>query len=116
LASTVEHVVASGVPFVFTDGHPVVEPKAFYNNVANINQVDLALMARRDWYDTNADPDRKRRRQAEFLVHKRFALELVLAVGVRTDAMQQWVCQVMSNTPYKPPCIVRPAWYYKDWE
>jgi hypothetical protein len=116
LASTVEHIVANKVPSVFTDGHPVVEPKAFYNNLADINQVDLALMTKRDWFDTNADPDRKRRRQAEFLVYQRFAWDLVLEVGARTPAMQQWVYQVMGNTPYKPPCIVRPAWYYQDWE
>lgn len=112
LASTAEHVASNNGPFVFTDGHPVVEPKAFYNDLIHINQVDLPLMTQQYWNDTNDDPDRKRRRQAEFLVHGQFAWELVLAVGVRTPAMQKWVNNLMCNTPHKPSCIVRPQWYY----
>jgi hypothetical protein len=112
LASTAEHIASLGLQFVFTDGHPITEPKAFFNDLSRINEVDLELMTKVMWNDTNADPDRKRRRQAEFLVHERFAWENVLAIGVRTQQAHDWVQEVMSEVAYKPPCLVRPAWYY----
>jgi len=46
-------------------------------------------MQARYWSDTNTDNDRKRRRQAEFLVHNFFPLRLVEAVGVRTRDREQ---------------------------
>jgi hypothetical protein len=63
IVSSAEDVDAEGLAFAFSDGHPIVEPKAFYNDLAKLNEVDLALMTQRHWFDTDNDPDRKRRRQ-----------------------------------------------------
>jgi len=111
-ATTAERIVTQGYQFVFTDGHPVQEPKAFYNDLARIGEVDLPLMTQKYWFDTDSDPDRARRRQAEFLVRERFAWEHVWVIGVRTQAMREWVEHAVRDTPYKPSCIVRPEWYY----
>jgi hypothetical protein len=114
LATTAEAIAAARLPFAFTDGHPIKEPKAFYNDLSRLCQVDLSLMEQRDWYDTNADPDRKRRRQAEFLIYQRFIWDHVQVIGVRTEAMATWVQQVIRDMPHKPPCLIRPSWYYSD--
>jgi ssDNA thymidine ADP-ribosyltransferase DarT-like protein len=110
--TTAEAVAARGYRFVFTDGHPIKEPKAFFNNLADIDEVDLDLMTKKYWNDTDSDPDRKRRRQAEFLVYQRFAWEHVDEIGVRTRQMQQWVTASLRDTPHKPLCKVHPTWYY----
>lgn len=114
LVSSVEYVAGRGLAFAFSDGHPIVEPKAFYNDLSKLNEVDLALMEQTYWFDTNSDPDRKRRRQAEFLVHQHFAWDDVAAIGVRTAAMQNWVQETMRNARHQPPCAIRPTWYYPD--
>src|SRR5438067_3211608 len=44
LVSYAELVVQQGLPFVFTDGHPIVEPRSFFNHLAHIGEVDLNLM------------------------------------------------------------------------
>lgn len=60
LVSTVQKAMNSDVPFVFSDGHAVVQISSFYNSLDKINMVDWETMRGRDWYDTVADPDRKR--------------------------------------------------------
>ncbi|UTW68357.1 DUF4433 domain-containing protein [Anaerobacillus sp. HL2] len=45
--------------------------------------MDWDVMESKYWFDTDDDPDRKRRRQAEFLVLRHFPLELVLGIGVK---------------------------------
>jgi hypothetical protein len=114
LVSSVEYVSSQGLEFAFTDGHPVTEPKAFYNNLADISEVDLSIMPGRYWANTNSDPDRKRRRQAEFLVHERFPWECVRAIGVLTEEARRRVEHTMGETSYKPPCVIREGWYYPN--
>ena len=114
LATTVEHIINRRLQYVFTDGHPVKEPRAFFNNIADLNQVDMRLMTQRDWYDTDSDNDRMRRRQAEFLVYQQVSWDDIKAIGVRTAAAQLWVEQSMSQITFKPLCYIRPTWYYSD--
>jgi len=114
LASSVEYVSVQGLQFVFTDGHPVTEPKAFFNDLADIGEVDFSIMKGRYWANTPDDPDRMRRRQAEFLVHQRFPWDGVKGIGVLTEETRQWVEHAMSKTSHKPPCVIRPGWYYPN--
>ena len=114
LATTAESIKAAGIPFAFSDGHPIREPKAFYNDLSRLCQVDLPLMLQRDWYDYNGDPDRMRRRQAEFLVYERFSWEHVQVIGVRTKTMATWAEEAIRDMPHQPPCLIRPSWYYSD--
>ena len=113
-ATTVENIVERQLTYVFTDGHPVQEPKAFFNDVTEIGHVDLGLMTKPMWNDTDSDPDRMRRRQAEFLVHQKLDWSDIRAIGVRTVAARNWVQQTMGQLTYKPRCYIRPTWYYPE--
>lgn len=44
LVSYAELVAQQGLRFVFTDGHPIVEPRFFSNDLADLGEVDLTLM------------------------------------------------------------------------
>lgn len=112
LVSDTDRVANSGLRFAFTDGHPVQEPKAFYNDLADLDVVDFPLMDQERWEDTNDDPDRKRRRQAEFLVYDFFPWEMVIGIGVRSSTMESWVEAEIRDAAYRPPCAPRPRWYY----
>lgn len=112
LASTAERVADSGIPFAFTDGHPVKEPKAFFNDLTHLGEVDLPLMKQRNWFDTDAYPDRKRKRQAEFLVWKTMPWSLILALGARTASVRAEVERLVQTQDHIPRCLHRPDWYY----
>ena len=67
LCSTVETVQQARLRWVFTEGHADMDYTDFFDDLKDLDKVDWALMKQRYWNDTNDDPDRKRRRQAEFL-------------------------------------------------
>ena len=97
---------------MFTDGHPIVEPRSFFNHLAHIGEVDLNLTGEKLWFDTDAYPDRKRRRQAEFLVWERMPLDLVRCFVVMTDGKHSQLQQLLQSRGVNIPCIVRRGWYY----
>ena len=82
LVSTAQTVQAGGQPFVFTDGHGVMVVTEFFDNLADLNRVDWQIMRSPYWGDTRDDPDRKRRRQAEFLVYEGLRWNLISEIGV----------------------------------
>jgi hypothetical protein len=108
-----EEIAVAGLPYVFTDGHAVIEISTFNDDLAEVaDHVDLELMHRRYWYDTLQDPDRMRRRQAEFLVHGSVPWTLVERIGVMTDACKVQVAAIVATAGHQPPIDVRPDWYY----
>lgn len=68
--STVQEIIDSHLNFVFTDGHAVDSFSSLYtiNDIANIDNIlDIAAINSKFWKDGN-DLDKKRRKEAEFLV------------------------------------------------
>lgn len=114
LVSTVEAVLASGRPYLFTDGHPTMTFTRFHTDWAqDRDQIDWPLMAAKYWQDTDDDPDRKRRRQAEFLIYEELDCTAVIGIATMTKDVQQWVIQQLENTPYTGWYVAtRPAWYF----
>jgi hypothetical protein len=112
LVSSAEAVHQAQLDFVFTDGHAVMAYSEFYEDLADLPNVDLALMRSKLWHDTPADPDRKRRRQAEFLVHRRLPWTLVDRIVVRSKATRIAVETALTGAFHKPAVEVRPNWYY----
>jgi hypothetical protein len=112
LVSNVQAVQAASLPSVFTDGHATMMMSDFYDDLARLDQVDWPLMQARDWFDIPAYPDRKRRRQAEFLVHRSFPWDLVTAIGVVSQSMRQRTEAVLGASLHRPVVEVRRGWYY----
>ena len=112
LVSTVQAVQEAGEQFVFTDGHATMAMSDFYEDVARMDLVDWPLMESRYWFDTQQYPDRKRRRQAELLVHRFFPWELVTTIGVLSEAMRERVEAALADAEHRPVIQVRRDWYY----
>lgn len=112
LVSRVEKVVKSGLSFAFTDGQAVVNISRFFENPVDLNKIDWQIMQDKYWRDTIEDPDRKRRRQAEFLVYQFFPWSLVTDIGVQTRQIANAVDALLQGNPYQPNVLVRPEWYY----
>lgn len=64
------------------------------------------------WNDTTANPDRKRKRQAEFLVYKEVPLSLFSEIAVINSVKKIQVEQKLADASVSMPVIVRPNWYY----
>jgi hypothetical protein len=112
LVSSVEAIRDAGLDFVFTDGHAVVALTKFFAAVEDLDKVDWTVMPLVYWNDTQADPDRKRRRQAEFLVREFVPLECFTEIGVCTGTTAVAAHAHLAGHDDVPMVNVRPAWYY----
>ena len=114
LIVSIEAIEQAGLSFVFTDGHAPMAISKYYSELQNLDEIDWQVMRARYWADTLEDMDRKRRRQAEFLVHRFVPWHFIAQIGVRLHTTERQVGTIIEQIgdPYKPSIIVRSDWYY----
>lgn len=112
LVTTVEEINRMNYPFVFTDGHAIMVFSAFFNNIDYLNYIDWDIMFSQYWNDTVDYPDRKRKRQAEFLVYQSLSWQSIKEIGVIDERMKQFVTAIIQKNRLQTPVYVRPEWYY----
>ena len=64
------------------------------------------------WSSTVEDPDRMRRRMAEFLVHERLPMELVAGIGVYGSQMSACVASLTDTMGWDVKIGIRRGWYF----
>ncbi|SDY69286.1 protein of unknown function [Micromonospora pattaloongensis] len=114
LVSSVDRVEAAGLPWVASDANCASALTRFSSSVEELAKlIDWPLMQEKIWKSTDEDPDRKRRRMAEFLVHREFPLEIVAGYVVRTRERRHELQQVLTAAGTNDVYVdVRPDWYY----
>lgn len=112
LVSSAQIVYADNRSAIFTNGHAIMTLSDFFTDLADLKQIDWDIMAARWWNDTQEHPGRKRRRQAEFLVHNHFPWALVTEIGVLNRRIAAEVQTVLRAVAHQPPVVVRNDWYY----
>ncbi len=110
LRSTVEAVDETELQWVFTEGHAEIAYTDFFSDLEDLTKIDWEVLKARYWHDTDNDPDRKRRRQAEFLVHQFFPLGLVSYMGVHDLAVAKAVSEIVDRHDIEVQ--VEAGWYY----
>jgi len=111
LVSSAEAVSAADAPFVFADGHADMDLSEFFDDLDDLNKIDWKIMKAGYWADTDEDGDRKRRRQAEFLIHRFAAWSLVVKIGVLDTEMAERVTEILGGAE-TPLVSVERGWYY----
>ena len=114
LVTTVGKIVDAGLRFVIADGHPIMALTDFFDELGRLDAVDLPLMRQGYWKDTAEDPDRERRRQAEFLVHERVPWDLITEIGVMDAAIKRRVEDLLVEAAHRPAVAIRRSWYYDE--
>lgn len=114
LVTTLGEIETRACEFIFTDGHAIMHLSEFFVEPSDLNHVDWKVMGATYWNDTDKDPDRKRRRQAEFLVHDQLPWKAIQAIGVSNDAVAGRVSEIMEEhaANHRPKVITKPEWYY----
>lgn len=95
LVSDAEIIEAEGLDFTFTDGHAVMTYADFYEELKDLDVIDWDLMESKYWYDPPEDPNRKFRRQAEFLIYQFCPWELITEIGVINQSIKFEVNQLL---------------------
>ena len=113
LVTTVEAVTTVGLRSVFSDGNCAAAITQIYADFNRLDSViDWQLMAETMWNNTADDPDRMRRRMAEFLVHERVPVSCLAGIVVRTESMRERVERILAEHGSALPVRVQPGWYF----
>lgn len=112
LVTTVQDVNDSGSKWVFTDGHATMAFTEFFDDLADLDEVDWEIMKSQLWYDTPTLPDRKRRRQAEFLIKDCCSWELFSEIGVINSRIESRVKGMLESSRHQPIVQICRNWYY----
>ena len=113
LVCEAEAIEAAEICFVFTDGHAVIGYTSFFDDLQDLDlAIDWEIMEARYWADTDEDGDRKRRRQAEFLIHEFCPWTLIQEIGVIDNEIKKKVKEMLWNERHCPPVTVYSSWYY----
>ncbi|MGI9282928.1 MAG: type II toxin-antitoxin system toxin DNA ADP-ribosyl transferase DarT [Endozoicomonas sp.] len=115
LIAWADEIAESGKDFVFSDGHGIAAFTQWFDDLADLEKLDWPLILGKEWYDTLDDNDRKRRKQAEFLVHGDLPWSMIKGIAAINHEVAARVQEELKQFPdqYKPPVRVIPQWYYQ---
>lgn len=122
LVSRVDRMIGAGAAFAISDRNAAKALADFSNDAGVLGDlaadppqsdfVDWPLMRERIWRNTPDDGERMERRMAEFLVHERVPLDLLLGVGVHSDAQKPRIERLFADAGRTTEVVARPDWYY----
>lgn len=110
--STIGAIIAARLPYVFSDGHGIATFTDWFDDIEDLDSVDWDVVPLRCWSDTISDPDRQRRKQAEFMVHKFCPWTVVQEIGVYDDVAEDRVQGIIGSYSVKTPVQIQKQWYY----
>ena len=114
IVSTVETIFATGLRYVFSDGHGIAKFTQWYDNLDHLNEVDWEMVNEKYWADTVEDNDRQRRKQAEFLVYQFCPWKAVHEIGVINNTVRGQVLPILAQFEVSTPVRVHQTWYYQQ--
>ncbi|RZM19679.1 MAG: DUF4433 domain-containing protein [Pedobacter sp.] len=113
LCTTVGRVANTTSGCVWSDGHPLSNFSRFDDDLEMLPaSLPWDALLSEQWHNTQDDPDRKRRRQAEFLVPQVVPWQIIRTIGVRTAKTVDSVQGLLANLPHQPKVVLVPEWYY----
>jgi hypothetical protein len=103
----IEH--SKGVPWAFTDGNAGARYTRFSNDLTQFdNLVDWNAVQSHYWND----PKVRERKQAEFLIYRKFPWTAVIAIGVYNQSLATDVQKLLTLQNHQPQVAVEQNWYY----
>jgi hypothetical protein len=110
LVSSVGAAIALGRAWAFTRLHAeLAEADPYLEDTAELNQLQWPIIRSNSW----GGDERRKFKQAEFLVHEQFAWNAVAEIGVATPVARTRVAAILAAAGGpQPPVVVRPDWYY----
>ena len=121
--ANIDDVIAADLSFVFYDYNAATEFATCYDEIEQLDHIDWPLFFEtptldgycKFWNSVHTKPRyvrRKETRQAEFLVHKAFPLDLAAEVVARTEPIAAKVRRILADAGCAIPVRAQPLWYY----
>lgn len=111
LVSSFESLQKVGSRFIFTDRHAKLDYANFYQNPADIANLNWELIRTEHW-GRQYGPERKEQKQAECLVYQAVPLDAIVGIAVLNEEVKNKVEQYIFDAGCKIPVKVRSNFYF----
>jgi len=110
LCCNIGQIIVNNLQWCFTDGNAAKKFSAFYNDVTDLNKLDWHSIYTTDFRDNNADgdPDRKRKKHAEFLVKDHVPIEYIQKIVVYNQDRHDYVKELIDKYDRKIDILINP--------
>jgi hypothetical protein len=112
LVTTIGRILTGDREWCFTDGHAVEAVTDFFNSLEGLKRIEWELVSGWSWHNTLEDNDRKRRKQAEFLVKDFTPWQWINQVAVYDIRQKSNVERIINIQGHHTTIRVEPKWYY----
>jgi hypothetical protein len=112
LVTSLDKVKEFRIPYVYFDGHGYHHLSQVFNTEEGFAYIDWKTVHASKWFDTEDDPDRKRRKQAEFLIYQSLPLQAIIAIATYSNRAKQNVERILGNVNKELNIVVKEEWYY----
>ena len=110
--STLAHVAAQGVRFVFTNQHAYPRMAGYFADLARLDEIDWPLLQSRDFQHDPDDPGKKERYQAEALMWKHVPLKALQGVCCYTWTVEERIQAEIERRGVALKVARQPSWYF----
>lgn len=110
--SSLPHVAAEGIPFVFTDQHAFALNAQCFTDLADLDRIDWPLLQSRDFEHDPDDPEKKERYQAEALIWKHVPIRALRGVCCYTTAVEEKLRTEIDKRGLSLNVAKQPSWYF----
>ena len=116
LCAHIDSVISVCPEFCFTDGHAKDKLTTYFNQISALDQIDWSVVSDKYWTSTEEDPDRMRKKQAEFLVKKHVPVECFAGIIVHDEIAYISVEEIMKRVGISLPIHIdyKHNYYYND--
>lgn len=112
LITMAQTVQSEGLQFVFSDGHGIAIFTEWFDNLNDLGNVHWDIVNARYWCDTSDEPDRQRRKQAEFLIYRFCPWNVINAIAVLNKKIKRQVENILVDYGVDMNILVKSEWYY----
>ena len=112
LVSSLRTLQAENIPFLFTDRHAYLVAAQFYSDLARLDQIDWAMLQRRDFSYNADDPSKKERYQAEALIHKHLPVGALAGLVCYNDDVLKSLNAALAKRNQTMKVAKKPGWYF----
>jgi ssDNA thymidine ADP-ribosyltransferase, DarT len=112
LVSSLQHVAANGLQFLFTDSHAYYQWANFYSDMADLDKIDWPLLQSRDFKRDAEDPAKFERYQAEALIYQHMPTTGLLGIMCFTDEQKHRIEREIQNRKLQLQVHTRTDWYF----
>lgn len=110
--SSLPHVVAQGLRFVFTNQHAYPPMADYFADLSQLDEIDWPLLQSRNFSHDPDDPGKKERYQAEALIWKHVPLTALRGVCCYTPSVERQLKAEIERRALSFKVGVQQSWYF----